>query len=216
MPPRSKSNTFPSDERCCHVTNKKNCKPIRCANTISADDDASNWHLFCDAHKRTQRKYDDREQCLQHVQRVLQACGFLKQTGKKHSKDDRKQRNFWQNEHAHEKKSKQRQRSQERKRSSNAGTGKTDDNGNGSEYKHSNHEQPQPPPLTGFMAGLSPALACLGLKLSCTLAELKSAYRQKALQWHPDKHGNTPESTERMQMLNAYHELLLKHVSRHN
>lgn len=53
----------------------------------------------------------------------------------------------------------------------------------------------------------------LGVRKNASFEEIKQAYRQKALDFHPDKNAN-PDATEKMQQLNQAYEVLNDEVSR--
>jgi len=55
------------------------------------------------------------------------------------------------------------------------------------------------------------ALACLGLKVTPSADELRRAYKDAALRWHPDRqqnHANADEAKERFQEVQAAFEYL--------
>lgn len=50
----------------------------------------------------------------------------------------------------------------------------------------------------------------LDISKSATKAEIKAAYRKKAMEWHPDrKGGDTNESMEMMKRINAAYSILM-------
>lgn len=52
------------------------------------------------------------------------------------------------------------------------------------------------------------ALALLGLKQDCSIAEIKRAFRRLAMKWHPDRN-SAPESPETFRQLRTAHDILL-------
>merc|ERR1711933_633603 len=80
------------------------------------------------------------------------------------------------------------------------------------------HQQPppRPPPATSQRATMTrhSALACLGLKCigaNPTIEEIRRAYKQAALKWHPDRqqnHGCEEEAKERFQEVRTAFEIL--------
>jgi hypothetical protein len=56
--------------------------------------------------------------------------------------------------------------------------------------------------------------AILGVSPTATSAEIKAAYRQRAMLLHPDKNNNSPESTEKFQKLNEAYRVLSNQQTR--
>jgi curved DNA-binding protein CbpA len=54
---------------------------------------------------------------------------------------------------------------------------------------------------------LSP-YATLGVSKTASIDEVKKAYRKKTLESHPDKHGNTPEATDRFREIQHAYDVL--------
>ena len=50
----------------------------------------------------------------------------------------------------------------------------------------------------------------LGIGRNATQQEIKSAYRKLALQYHPDRNGNNPESAEKFRHINLAYSALMK------
>jgi len=48
----------------------------------------------------------------------------------------------------------------------------------------------------------------LGLERQARPEEIKRAYRKMTLEWHPDKHGNSPESEQRFKEINIAYSIL--------
>lgn len=57
--------------------------------------------------------------------------------------------------------------------------------------------------------------AILGITRSATLDDIKKAYRQSALQWHPDKHQGNPEAEARFKYISEAYQILSDPQKRH-
>lgn len=57
--------------------------------------------------------------------------------------------------------------------------------------------------------------AILGIARSATLDDIKKAYRQLALQWHPDKHQGSPEAENRFKNISEAYQILSDSQKRH-
>lgn len=55
---------------------------------------------------------------------------------------------------------------------------------------------------------MSDLYATLGVARTASADEVKKAYRKKTLEHHPDRHGNTPEATQRFQQVQHAYEVL--------
>jgi DnaJ-class molecular chaperone len=73
--------------------------------------------------------------------------------------------------------------------------------------------QQAPGPQRDTKAELRAAYKLIGVKKSCEDAELKSAYRKLAMQWHPDRHQEPAakaEAEEKFKKISAAYELIIK------
>ncbi len=61
----------------------------------------------------------------------------------------------------------------------------------------------QAPTGFGTTAEIMRALQLLGVSLPATQGDIANAYRQRAMEWHPDRHPGDPMAVRRMQDLNA-------------
>jgi curved DNA-binding protein CbpA len=50
--------------------------------------------------------------------------------------------------------------------------------------------------------------ATLGIGRDASGAEVRSAYRRKVAEWHPDRHGNSPESQRRFRQIQEAYEVV--------
>jgi curved DNA-binding protein CbpA len=60
------------------------------------------------------------------------------------------------------------------------------------------------------------AYELLDVKTNASNAEIKKAYKQKALEFHPDKHGNSAPANKLFQMITTAKDLLLNPSARLN
>ena len=62
------------------------------------------------------------------------------------------------------------------------------------------------------------AFNCLGVPYGAPWDDVKKAYRKLMRQWHPDKHGESPEAeqraTQKTQEITAAYELIAQHYGK--